>query len=78
MDEEHIPRCLIPLIQSISRDLNPHHRWVQFWKHGYTTIDVTPEHCTAEFWYSPILYKSKKESFGKRFTVKNGMNHWER
>lgn len=78
MDEEHIPRSLLPLMQRLSLALNPHHRWVQFWKHGYTTIDVTPEKCVAEFWYSQITRKTNKETSSKKFIVKTGFNHWER
>ncbi|MCW3127523.1 MAG: hypothetical protein JWO03_3181 [Bacteroidetes bacterium] len=78
MDEEHIPRWIIPTFQRLSLNLNPHHRWVQFWKHGYTTIDVTAERCVAEFYYSDILQKTDKENFGRGFVVKNGVNHWER
>lgn len=78
MDEAGVPRGLVPVVQALSKGLNPHHLWVQFSKHGYTTIDVTPERCVAEFWYSPILYKTDKEKFGKGFTVKTGKNRWER
>ena len=78
MDERGVPRFLIPLIQRLSRDYNPHHRWVQFSNHGYTTIDVTPEKCVTEFWYSEILQRTDKETFGRGFVVKNGVNHWER
>jgi alkaline phosphatase D len=76
-DRKRIPKAFIPLIQTISRHINPHHRWVNFAKHGYCTLDVTHERCIGEFWYSPILYRSDKEYFGKGFTVKNGANHWE-
>ena len=77
-DVEHVPHFLVPLIQRICRDINPHHRWVNFIKHGYTTIDVTPERCTTEFWYSDITRKTDIETFGRGFIVKNGKNHWER
>ena len=73
-----IPHTFIPLIERISLGLNPHHRWVHFAEHGYVTVDVTPERCVAEFWYTPILYKSSKEKFGRGFTVKNNVDHWER
>jgi len=78
MAERGIPRGLIPLIQRISLDLNPHHLWCNFSQHGYVTVDVRPERCVAEFWYSPILKKTNKETFGRGYTVKDGMNHWER
>ncbi|HWB64551.1 MAG TPA: alkaline phosphatase D family protein [Chitinophagales bacterium] len=78
MDERGIPKFVIPLVQRISLDVNPHHRWCQFWKHGYVTLNVNPEKCIAEFWYSKILHPTGKETFGRGFVVKNGANHWER
>ena len=78
MDEAGVPKAFIPLAQTVSKSLNPHHLWVQFSKHGYTTLDVTPQRCIAEFWYSKILKKTDKETFGKGFIVKNEANHWER
>jgi alkaline phosphatase D len=78
MAERGIPRGLIPLIQRISLDLNPHHLWCNFSQHGYVTLDVTAERCVAEFWFSKILQRTDKETFAKGYTVKNGINHWER
>ncbi len=78
MKEAGVPGGLIPMIQSLSRGWNPHHIWCQFSKHGYFTIDVNKERALAEFWYSKINKKTSKENFGKGFTVKNGISHWER
>lgn len=78
MNEAGIPKEFIPMAQSISRDLNPHHLYNQFSKHGYGTLDVTPERCIAEFWYSAILSPQLTEKFGRGYTVLNGKNHWER
>jgi hypothetical protein len=52
--------------------------WCQFSKHGYVTLDVTPDKCIAEFWFSKILVKTSKETFGIGYTVKKDVNHWER
>lgn len=78
MKEVGVPGFLIPAIQNFSKSINPHHLWVQFSKHGYFTINVTPEKSTAEFWYVPIKKRTNKESFGKGFVVKDKANHWER
>jgi alkaline phosphatase D len=78
MKEAGVPAGFIPLVQSFSKGLNPHHRWCQFSKHGYFTINVTEPQCNVEFWYSGIEKVTDKEKFGKGFVVKNGSNHWER
>jgi alkaline phosphatase D len=78
MREAGVPAGFIPLAQKVSRNLNPHHRWCQFSKHGYFTLDVTSERCRAEFWYSTIKRKTKRETFGRGFIVKRDVNHWER
>ena len=77
-DRKVVPKGTIPLVQVISRSVNPHHLWVNFAKHGYATLDVTPERCVGEFWYSDILKRTTKETFGRGFTVRNGINHWDR
>jgi alkaline phosphatase D len=78
MKEAGVPGGLIPLVQSISKSLNPHHLWCQFSKHGYVTLNVTAEKCDAEFWYSDIKKRTDKETFGRGYTVKRDVNHWER
>jgi alkaline phosphatase D len=78
MAEKGIPRAFIPLIQRISMGVNPHHLWCNFSKHGYVTLDVTKERCVAEFWFSKILERADRETFGAGYTVNNGVNHWER
>ena len=78
MKEVGVPGFLIPLVQNFSRRINPHHIWCQFSKHGYFTIDVTKQKCTAEFWYSKISKRTGKESFGKGFTITDGKNHWDK
>jgi alkaline phosphatase D len=77
-DRSVVPRGTIPLVQSISRSVNPHHRWVNFARHGYCTLDVSRERCVGEFWYSDILERTSRETFGRGFTVRSGVSHWER
>lgn len=78
MQEAGVPRGFIPLVQSVSRSLNPHHVWCKFTDHGYFTLNVTPERCVAEFWYVPIKTKTTTQKFGRGYTVKAGDNHWTR
>ena len=77
-DRKVVPKGSIPLVQAISRSVNPHHVWVNFARHGYCTLDVTPERCVGEFWYSDILKRTTKETFAAGLTVHNGANHWDR
>lgn len=76
MQESGVPRGFIPLVQTVSRNLNPHHVWCKFTDHGYFTLDVTPEKCIAEFWYVPIKTKTTKQKFGRGYMVNSGANHW--
>ncbi|MDB5281586.1 MAG: hypothetical protein JWO06_661 [Bacteroidota bacterium] len=76
-EKKGIPHFVLPLIENMSRHLNPHHLWDHFRDHGYVTVDVTKDRCISEFWYSPILKRSDTEKFGRGFTVKNSVNHWE-
>lgn len=78
MKEAGVPGFLIPAVQNFSRKLNPHHVWCKFTKHGYLTLDVTPERCVAEFWYVPIHKKTTRQKFGRGYTVKVNTNRWER
>jgi alkaline phosphatase D len=79
MSDRHVvPRGTIPLVQKISNSVNPHHVYVNFAKHGYVTLDVTPERCVAQFCYSDILHHTTKETRGKAFAVRSGVGHWER
>lgn len=77
MNEEKIPGILCPAIQSYSKYLNPHHVYVQFTKHGYSTLTVTPEACVARFFYVPILKVSNKVKWGPAYKVLSGTGHWE-
>lgn len=78
MKEAGVPGFLIPLIQTVSRSINPHHVWNHFTEHGYFTLNVTPEKCEAEYWYVPINKITDKEKFGRGYIVLNGKNHWEK
>lgn len=78
MVEAGVPALAIPAVKDFSKRLNPHHLWYQFTKHGYFTLDVTPEKCVTEFWYSTIKKKTTKEDFGRGYTVRSGVNHWDK
>lgn len=78
MVEAGVPALAIPAVKDFSKRLNPHHVWYQFTKHGYFTLDVTPEKCVTEFWYSTIKKKTTKEDFGRGYTVRSGVNHWDK
>jgi alkaline phosphatase D len=77
MDESGVPKAFMPLVQSMSKNLNPHHVWCQFSKHGYVTLEVTPERCKAVFWYTKILKKTDKQVLAKVYEVRKDANHWQ-
>lgn len=76
-DESGIPKALIPAAQRLSKKANPHHVWVDFMRHGYGLLDITPERIIAEFWYSPVLYEAPFEDFGGGWRVRDGRNRWD-
>lgn len=76
-DESGIPKALIPAAQRLSKKANPHHVWVDFMRHGYGLLDITPDRIVAELWYSPILYEAPYEEFGGGWRVRNGRNRWD-
>lgn len=78
MKEAGVPGGFIPLVQNISRGLNPHHRWCQFSKHGYFTINVEPDKCIAEFWYVLINKVTEEQKFGRGYTVYKDVRHWDK
>lgn len=78
MQESGVPGFLIPLVQRVSMNLNPHHVWCHFTEHGYFTLNVMREKCEAEFWYVPINKLTDREKFARGYTVLNGVNHWNK
>jgi len=76
MDESGVPKAFMPMVQSMSKNLNPHHVWCQFSKHGYVVLEVTPARCRAEFWYMDILKKTDRKTLGKVYEVPVNQNHW--
>ncbi len=78
MKEAGVPGFLLPAVRNFSMRLNPHHVWCQFSKHGYFTLDVTPEKCVTEFWYSTIKKVTDQEKFARGYTVRNGVSHWDK
>jgi alkaline phosphatase D len=57
---------------------NPNHVFMNLVDHGYGLLDVKPDSCVAELWYSPILNVSNNEEFERGYIVKDGENHWIR
>jgi alkaline phosphatase D len=77
-DEAGVPAGIVPLFESISNGINPHHRYTEFVQHGYGILNIDPDSIVAEWWYSPILEISPNEVMAKSMTVGNGQNRWKR
>ena len=68
----------IPLVMPILSNANPQHLKMELTKHGYGILDIQPNRCIGETWYSEILNLSNQELFGFGFRVNDQVNHWER
>lgn len=77
-DESGVPTFAIPVFESGSNGINPHHRYVDFIRHGYGILNIDHDSIVAEWWYSPILEQSNSEVLTKSLTVEDGQNKWRR
>ncbi len=68
----------IPIITPILNNANPQHVFRELTSHGYGILDIQPNRCIGEVWYSPILNTSNQENYGKGFQVRKDANHWDR
>ncbi|MEN9303467.1 MAG: hypothetical protein RL264_1896 [Bacteroidota bacterium] len=68
----------IGIVTPIMEAENPNHVFMNLVDHGYGLLDVKPDSCVAELWYSEILNASNSEDFERGYIVKDGENHWRR
>jgi len=55
-----------------------HQVFVDFTRHGYGLVEITPDKLVAELWYSDILKPSDTEELGVSLTCLKDKNQWER
>jgi len=77
-DESGVPAFAMPVFESASNGINPHHRYVDFIRHGYGILNIDHDSIVAEWWYAPILEQSSSEVLTKSLTVEDGHNRWRR
>jgi alkaline phosphatase D len=77
-DESGVPAFAVPIFESASNGINPHHRYTEFTKHGYGLLHIDHDSIVAEWWYSGILSETLTETLGKRMTVGDRQNRWKR
>lgn len=56
--------------------LNPHLKWVDLYHRGYMVLDITPEHCKADWFHlDTVSEPSNGETFARAYYTGNGSNH---
>jgi len=76
--DDALQQSVLTAMLNDTRRRNPHHVYVELTKHGYGTLDVTPDRVVAQFWYSEILSRVDTEEPGPALTVERGANRWTR
>lgn len=77
-DESGVPFELQTIVQEISNGINPHHRFVNFYDHGYGLLNITPDSIAAEIRYCDKLVVTDDETLGVRMLMMDGENRWHR
>ena len=55
---------------------NPHVKFVDYDRHGYVVLDVTPDRVQADWWFTAThLEPSMEQSYGAGWVVEDGQNH---
>lgn len=55
--------------------LNPHMKWVDLYHRGYIVLDVTPEHCKADWFHVDTVQKiDDNERFARSYFTEDGRN----
>ncbi len=76
MHDAGVPRLFIKPVQWMSKCLNPHHHWVDFGHHGYTTIELDSTRVRTEVWFVPASKPTTRHKFRKGFEMRVGENSW--
>jgi alkaline phosphatase D len=77
-DESGVPTFAVPIFESASNGINPHHRYTEFTEHGYGILNIDHDSIVAEWWYVPILQENSSQELGMSMTVGDRQNRWKR
>ncbi|SFM00275.1 alkaline phosphatase D family protein [Marinobacter zhejiangensis] len=59
--------------------LNPHLKWVDLFHRGYIVLDITPEHCKADWFHlETVSEPSNQETFARAYATTDGANRVKR
>lgn len=59
--------------------LNRHLKWVDLYHRGYIVLDITPQHCKADWFHiNTVQSKHYQEKFERSYQTKTGMNRLEK
>ncbi|HCE39681.1 hypothetical protein HML84_07380 [Alcanivorax sp. IO_7] len=59
--------------------LNPHLKWVDLFRRGYLVLDLTGEHCKADWFHlNTVSEPDDSEFFARSYLTRDGQNHVER
>ena len=73
-----LPQFVYDVVQEVSKNLNPHHKYANFVDHGYGILDVRADSAVAEYWYTPILTSNDQKHMEAAYTVYDLANRWNR
>lgn len=76
MRDAGVPHFIIKPVQWMSRCLNPHHHWVDFGYHGYTTVHITQDFIHAEVWHVPTHKVTDRHRFRRGVRMNKGEGQW--
>ncbi|MEY1661374.1 alkaline phosphatase D family protein [Isoalcanivorax beigongshangi] len=58
---------------------NPHLKWVDLFHRGYVVLDITPEHCQADWFHlKTVQERSNEETFARSYQTATGRNRVSR
>lgn len=59
--------------------LNPHLKWVDLYHRGYIVLDITPEHCKADWFHvNTVRSRDHIEKFARSYLTGSGNNRLQR
>ena len=71
-------KALSDLARAALVPLNPHLKWVDLFRRGYLVLDLTAEHCKADWFHlNTVSEPDDSEFFARSYLTRDGQNHLE-